>query len=260
MIVVRCTDPLLRNAVTLAAHVEEDVVSDAELAFEALQWRFPRLVVRAGSHLGTPLPEGIPVLDLDDAMLRRWEVERRSERVPAPRLDFLAGRLTSLLESTETRATWVDGALADLSRAAGARLPGPLRSFARRVLEFPTRYTSLHAIAEGCALSRGALKARFRRRGLASPSVYLRWLRLMAAAHVLSDRSVSVAMAAHRLGFTSDGNLCRMMGSLAQTTPTEVRTVRGWNRLLITFAWAHLTPAALDAWAQVGPLFQRKVA
>ena len=82
----------------------------------------------------------------------------------------------------------------------------------------------------------------------------------MAAAQVLSDRSVTVATAALGLGFGSSGNLCRMMAALAQTTPTEVRTVRGWNRLLITFAWAHLTPSALDAWAQVGPLFQRRVA
>jgi hypothetical protein len=82
----------------------------------------------------------------------------------------------------------------------------------------------------------------------------------MAAAEVLSDRSITVAAAAHRVGFTSDGNLCRTMATLAQTTPTEVRTVRGWNRLLITFAWAHLTPVALDAWVQIGQLFQRRAA
>jgi hypothetical protein len=82
----------------------------------------------------------------------------------------------------------------------------------------------------------------------------------MAAAEVLSDRSVTVAAAAHRVGFTSDGNLCRTMATLAQTTPTEVRTVHGWNRLLITFAWAHLTPVALDAWVQVGRLFHRRAA
>jgi AraC-like DNA-binding protein len=90
--------------------------------------------------------------------------------------------------------------------------------------------------------------------------VYLRWFRLIAAAQALSDRSVTVSSAAHRVGFTSDGNLCRTMVASAQLTPTEVRTVRGWNRMLITFAWAHLTPAALDGWAQVGPLFRRRVA
>ncbi len=258
MIVLRCSDPLLRHAVALAASVEEDVVTDTELAAEALQWRFARLLVRAGGHLATTAPEGTPVLDLDDHTLRRWEAERRGEELQLSKLDFFVRRLSVLVEPSTVHATWVDSALADLSRAAGARLPVPLRSFARRVLEFPTRYTSLHAIAESCELSRGALKARFRRRGLASPSVYLRWLRLMAAAQVLSDRSVTVASAAHRLGFTSAGNLCRMMAALAQLTPTEVRTVRGWNRMLITFAWGHLTPSALDAWAHVGPLFQRR--
>jgi AraC-like DNA-binding protein len=260
MIVVRCTDPLLRSAICMAASAEEDVVSDADLAIEALQWGFVRLVVRAGGYLGAKPLDGIQVLDLDDATLRRWEVERRAEGMLVPKSEFLTRRLRTLIEPIPGSATWVDTALADLSRAAGARLPLPLRSFARRVLEFPTRYTSLHAVADECGLSRGALKARFRRRGLASPSVYLRWFRLVAAAEVLSDRSITVAAAAHRVGFTSDGNMCRTMAALAQTTPTEVRTVRGWNRMLITFAWAHLTPAALDAWVQVGQLFQRRAA
>ena len=51
-----------------------------------------------------------------------------------------------------------------------------------------------------------------------------------------------------------------MMATLAQLTPTEVRTVHGWNKLLITFAWTHLTPQALDAWAGLNVLFQRRAA
>lgn len=260
MIVARCTDPLLRHALRAAAHVEEEVVMEPALVAEALQWRFARLLVRANGFETADRPAGIPLLDLDEALLRRWEAERRSEHQPLPRQDFLVRRLRVLIERSAGDATWVDTALADLSRASGARLPFPLRSFARRVMEFPTRYTSLHAVARGCDLSRGALKARFRRRGLASPSVYLRWFRLMAVAEMLSDRSVTVSAAAHRLGFTSDGNLCRMMATLAQLTPTEARTVRGWNKLLITFAWTHLTPHALDAWAGLGTLFQRRAA
>jgi AraC-like DNA-binding protein len=260
MIVIRCTDPLLRAAASLAADAEEDVLTDADIAAEALHWRFARLVVRTGGHLGNKLLEGTPVVDLDDALLRRWEVERRSAEVPQPRLDFLASRIRALIEPSTGPASWVDTALADLSRAAGARLPLALRSFARRVLEFPTHYTSLHEVAEACELSRDALKQRFRRRGLASPSVYLRWFRVMAAAQALSDRETTVHAAAHRLGFTSDGNLCRTMAAMTNITPTEVRTVHGWNRLLITFAWAHLTPTALDRWARMRQLFQRRAA
>ena len=53
------------------------------------------------------------------------------------------------------------------------------------------------------------------------------------------------------MGFTSDGNLCRMMSNVCGMTPTEVRTIHGWNRLLISFAWLHLTPDALEAWADL---------
>ena len=260
MIVARVTDPLLRKALYNAAHPEEDVVVEARLVDDALQYGFPRLLVRADGLSEGEHPATVRVLDLDDVLLRRWEAERRMEELPLPRLDFLSRRLRVLIERTTDEASWVDAALADLSRASGARLPLPLRAFARRILEFPIHYTSLHAVAKGCGLSRGALKARFRRRGLDSPYTYLRWFRLIAVAELLSDRSVTVAAAAHRLGFTSDGNLCRMMASVTRLTPTDVRTVRGWNSLLISFAWMHLTPDALDAWAGLDGLFERKVA
>ncbi len=261
MIVARVTDPYVRRALLAAANPEEDVVVEPVLVAESLQSGFPRLLV-GGS--GADWPEdaayGVPVLRLDDALLRRWEAERRAVEVLPPRVEFFASRLSALIEGSAADATWVDSALADLSRAAGARLPAPLRTFARRIMEFPGRYTTLHDVAEACGMSRGALKARFRRRGLASPYTYLRWFRIMAAAAVLSDRSVTVGAAAHRLGFTSSGNLCRMMASLADQTPTEVRTVRGWQRLLISFAWIHLTPEALEAWADLDRLFHRQAA
>jgi len=260
MIVARVTDSMLRRALGGAAHPEEEVIFEAGLVGDALACGFPRLLVRADGHLGTHAPSGIPVLDLDDARLARWEAERRMDELPLPRLDFLTRRLSSLVERSAHDASWVDAAIADLSRAAGARLPLPLRAFARRVLEFPIHYTSLYPLARACGLTRGALKARFRRRGLDSPFTYLRWLRIIAVAKVLSDRSVTVAAAAARLGFTSDGNLCRMMASLTRLTPTEVRTVRGWNTLLIGFAWEHLTPEHLDAWAGLDGLLERRVA
>jgi len=260
MIVARCTDAVLRRALRAATSVEEDVVTDPDEVAEALQCNLARLLVRDGGFVGGQRPARIPVLDLDEATLRRWESERRSADVPLSRFDFLSARLRSLVEPSAGDVSWVDTALADLSRAAGARLPLSLRAFARRVMEYPARYTSLREVAHACALSRGALKARFRRRGLASPSVYLRWFRLMAAAEYLSDRSTTVSAAAHRLGYASAGNLCRTMDTHAGLTPTEVRTLHGWNKLLITFAWTHLTPEALDAWAGLDQLFQRRVA
>jgi AraC-like DNA-binding protein len=260
MIVARVNDPYVCRALRAAAHPEEDVVTDAALVADALQNGFPRLLVRAGRREGPDAPAGVAVLDLDDVLLRRWEAERREDELLVPRVEFLAARLRLLVAASPSEATWVDSALADLSRAAGARLPVPLRSFARRVLEFPGHYTSLHDLARACGVTRGALKARFRRRGLASPYAYLRWLRIIAVAELLSDRSVTVGAAAHRLGFTSAGNLCRMLASLSGLTPTEVRTVQGRRRLSISFASTYLTPEALEAWTELEGLFRRRVA
>ena len=260
MIVARVDDLLLTEAVRNAAHPEEEVVTSAGQVDEALQLGFPRLLVRSGRWLREPEPSGVPILDLDEVLLRRWEAERRSLELPAPRLEHVTGRLRLLMAKPATSGTWADTALAELSRAAGAPLPGPLRAFSRRVLEFPSRDKSLHDLSACCELSRGALKARFRRRGLASPYTYLRWFRLLAAAKILSDRSVTVAEAAYRLGFTSAGNLCRAIDQVAETTTTELRSVRGWRRLVVQFAWIHLTPEALQAWSTLTDLFDQRAA
>ncbi|MGD8320029.1 MAG: AraC family transcriptional regulator [Gemmatimonadota bacterium] len=264
MILSYVSDPLLLQAVRRAAHPGEDVVHDPRLAEEALAWGYPRLVVASPGDVGVPAapgPEcGLPVLQLTHSMVTRWEAERRAQPVPGSRMTFLVRRLGDLMEDTATRVWWVDRTLGDLGRATGAPLPPALRGFARRVLEFPSHYVDLHSVADVCGLSRGALKARFRRRNLPSPYGYLRWFRVLAAAYTLSDRSVTVAQAARRLGFTSDGNLCRTMTSITGLTPTKVRSSEGWNRLLISFAWAYLHSDARAAWMDLDDLFLRQVA
>jgi AraC-like DNA-binding protein len=262
MIIAHLSDPRLLTALRGAAHPEEDVISNRELAADALLLGYPRLIV-ASEVTAEALPvvgTRVPVLELDAAMLARWEAERRARHVPPPRTDFLVERLTGLLERQATEATWVDRALAELGRAAGAALPLPFRAFARRVLEFPSHYHDLRPMAAACGLTRGALKARFRRRGLPSPYVYVRWLRVMACAQLLADRSVSVARTARRFGYTSAGNLCRTMISLTALTPTEARTPHGWNHLLIAFARAHLDDEAIAAWRDLDALLLRRVA
>ncbi len=265
MIVAHVSDPYLRVAVCLAAHPEEDVILDHELATEAMESGHPRLVLQVaagGSAPDAPVGpnRGPRVVWLTRSVLAGWEAERRRQELPAGRADYLADRLRELIEKQASEVTWVDRALGDLGRAAGASLPPELRAFGRRILEFPSYYTDLRPLADACKLSRGALKARFRRRSLPSPYTYLRWFRLIATANLLADRSVTVAQAAHRIGFTSDGNLCRSVRSLTGLTPTEIRTVQGWNRLLITFAWQHLRSRALDGWGEMGDLFERHVA
>ncbi len=51
------------------------------------------------------------------------------------------------------------------------------------------------------------------------------------------------------------------MVSLTRLTQTEVRTVRGWNRLLIAFAWTYLTGcSSLEAWSGLHELFGQRAA
>jgi len=263
MIIAYVTDPTLRAAVRLAGHPEEDVILDADAAAEALSGGYPRLVVQSEDRAGPvvmPFGPSLPVLTLTQATLVRWESERHSSAFHGGRIEWLGRRISMLVERPPSEVTWVDRTLADLGRAAGTPLPPALRGFGRRVLEFPSHYDDLHPLADACGLSRGALKARFRRRGLASPSVYLRWFRVMAVAYQLSDRSATVAQVANRLGYTSDGNLCRSMISLTGLTPTEVRTLRGWNRLLVNFAWKYLGKESVEEWKGLEDLFLSRVA
>jgi len=264
MIIGYISDPFVRAALLRAGHPEEDVILDPAVAEEALAFGHPRLVVWAQAEGGSPsvvraerMP---PVLALPSALLTRWEEERRGDPQAGGRIEWMKRRIRELVGREAWDVSWVDRALSDLGRAAGMPLPPTLRTFGRRVMEFPSHYDDLHPLAEVCGLSRGALKARFRRRGLPSPYAYLRWFRIMAVAYALSDRSVTVAQVASRLGYTSDGNLCRSMVSFTRLTPTEVRTLHGWNRLLITFAWTHLDAGALDAWRAMDDLFVARVA
>lgn len=258
MIVAQISDPYLAAALSRAVHPEEDLFLEESVVQEALSMGYPRLLVRTSDGGRPDVDTDIPVVVLSHATLRTWEAQRRMMELPPSRIEYLARQLRGLVERRAAEITWVDRTLAELSRAAGSTLPAGLRGFARRVLEFPSHYHDLHPLAEACGLSRGALKARFRRRDLPSPYSYLRWFRIMACAHVLSDRSVTVAQTARRLGFTSDGNLCRTMDTLTGFTPTEVRSVRGWNRLLISFAWEHLSPEALEGWVELEELFVRR--
>jgi AraC-like DNA-binding protein len=265
MIVAHLSDRHLRAAVRQVAHPEEDVILEPELASEAMKFGYPRLLLRVATRRaalldGVSTTGSAKIVTLTPATLDSWEAQRRREELPPSRVDHLAVRLRELIEKEATELTWVDRTLSDLGRAAGATLPVGLRAFGRRVLEFPYHYVDLYPLAEACGLTRGALKARFRRRNLASPYTYLRWFRLLATANLLADRSVTVARAARRLGFTSDGNLCRSMRSVTGLTPTEARSPQGWNRLLIGFAWQHLGKGALEAWREMEELFERRVA
>ncbi len=266
MIVAPIEDRALRAVVRRAALPVEDVFHGLEEVRYALQVGFPRLLICESSEqrdFRSFLPPGrndIPILALAGPTLRSWEAAWEAQGLAVSPMDDSALRLRSIIRDTARRDTWVDTVFSDLTQTVGRRLPSDFRGFARRILEFPRRYSSLASVGEAVDLSVGALKARFRRRGLPSPSRHLRWFRLLAAARVLSDPDETVLSAAYRLGFASDGNFCRWVRATSGLSPS---TLRGWNgRLLVLVRLAEdcLPEGSLDAWEDLGGLFLREVA
>jgi AraC-like DNA-binding protein len=264
MIVGLLSDPVLRTALQRAAAPDEDVVFGDTLAFSALRHGFARLLVQDDEHVERArrlsTSSGVCVLTLHGERLVEWERDRLKGLGGGRTREYYATERLRALLRERTTPSWVDTTLRDISRAAGHPLPPALRGFGRRVMEFPLRYNDLHAFGRLTDLSRGALKARFRRRGLASPSAYLRWFRVMAAAHVLRVDSLTMLEASTRLGFTNDGNFCRSITSATGLTPTAIRAPQAWQQLIVRFAVVFLGGDALDAWRDLGPMFQRNQA
>ena len=266
MITALLSDPFLRAAVRRAALPEEDVVWGTGLVSAALEHGSPRLLIHVPEERhpllrsAERLSPDTPVLSLTRATLRGWEASRRARGVLVGRVEDTAGRLRVEIRHHAAATPRVDDVFRALTRAGGQPLPRGFRGMARRVLEFPSRYTDLHDLADLSDVSRGALKARFRRRGLPSPYTYLRWLRVLAVADALSDPDATTASVAYRLGFTSGGNLCRFVQTTAEMPPSRIRTSAGRAAVLATMAVELLRPELLEGWADLDELFLRRVA
>lgn len=266
MILAPITDRSLRATVCRAALPEEDVFCRLEDIDLALRFGYPRLLVCLGEDQGRlrrslPLGDGsVPILAIGEPTLRSWEGAWESQGLAITRIDDSALRLRSLMEEAVGGSHWVEGLFSDLTHTLGRGLPLGLRGFSRRILEFPIRYSSLAQIGEVFGLSAGALKGRFRRRGLPSPSRYLRWFRLLTAARILSDPEETTLSASYRLGFASDGNFCRWVRATSGMTSSSFRTWNGRLLLLVRLAEDCLSNGALDAWESLEDLFLRQVA
>lgn len=266
MITALLSDPFLRAAVRRAALPEEDVFWEADVVSDALERGSPRLLIHVPEERH-PLLRSVerlspdtPVLSLTRATLKGWEASRRARGVLVGRVEDTAGRLRMEIRRSAAPTPVVDRTFGELTRASGRPLPPAFRGVARRVLEFPGRYTDLHDLAQLSDVSRGALKARFRRRGLPSPYTYLRWLRVVAVADALSDPDATTSSVAFRLGFTSGGNLCRFVQSTARVAPTRLRTSAGRTAVLAALARELLRPGHAEAWDDLDELFLRRVA
>ncbi len=266
MILAPVTDPVFRATVRRAAFPDEDVLHRREEVLRGLHFGFPRLVVCRSedwsdlpAHLRAPEPP-VPVLTVASASLRDWEAAWQAGGLAVRRIDDTALRLRSLIQDTALRSGWAEGFFSDLTALLGGSIPGEVRGLARRVVEFPSNYPSLQHLREVSGLSPGALKARFRRRGLPSPSRYLKWFRLVAAARVLSQPGETTLTASYRLGFASDGNFCRWVRRTSGLAPSMLRGRGGRTLLMVRLAEACFPAGALDRWESLGGMFLRKVA
>lgn len=277
MIVTTTEDTRLRSLLLRAACTDEDVVYGAPTARSSLSRGFPRLrvadrperPVRARGVAGDDQGRdgAVPLLVVTLALVAEWEDRwcqeatrwRRQAILRSP-AELFTERLRMAIRARARRDLWVDGALAQLSKAAGRPLPAALRGFARRVMEDPARYSDMAPLAEVAGMSRGALKGRFRRRGLASPHTHLRWFRVLAIARLLEDPGTTTMDIAHRLRLSHSGNLSRMVRETSGATATELRTGEGRKRLVFTLSSELLGATALDAWDSLGGIFLRSAA
>lgn len=276
MIVTTTEDRRLRFLLLRAARADEDVVW-GELAASALSRGFPRLRVtdrsappsraRDVSEDGTTEDGPVPLLVVTPRLLAEWEARwcreatgwRQETPLKTPD-DLITERLRVAMGARARSDLWVDRTLARLSKAAGRPLPSPLRGFARRVMEDPARYSETAPLAVVSGMSRGALKGRFRRRGLASPYAHLRWFRVLAIARLLEDPRTKTMDVAHRLRLSHSGNVSRMVREVSRETATELRSEEGRNRLVLKLSDELLGPSALEAWDSLGRLFLRTAA
>ena len=259
MILAPLSDQLLRFAVHRAALPEEDVFCGDSDIWAALALGYPRLAVV------DPMDEhpmkvaiiaaGVPVMALGTVAAMPDRPAAGWTGVAVREIDSSVYRLRRLMADAAHPPGWVDGVLIDLSRMCGFPLPHEFRAFARRLLEFPARYNKLEMM--GAEISSGALKARFRRRGLPSPFGYLSWLRVVAATRLLADPSIRTAEAAFRLGYTSNGNFCRSIQAVSGLTTTDLRSPEGCTRVLAAFVTDYLTPEVRESWEGLSGLFSR---
>lgn len=261
MIVALLSDPFLRATVQKGALPDEDVFWTPDDVRLALEQGYPRLGIHASEDphpLGDPrriVPGEVPLVALTRPTLRAWESARRSDGFAVSRIDDHGRRLRGLMQAKGASLPWVERIFRDLGRAAGVGLPRPLRGFGRRILELPAGYEDLHAMADLTGLTRGALKARFRRRDLPSPYTYLRWFRVLAASHVLSDPDTTTEEAAFRLGLHSSGNFCRFVQEVSGLAPSEIRDSVGRTRLIAAFVRECLTKEQVEGWKSLDDLF-----
>jgi AraC-like DNA-binding protein len=266
MILAPVQDRILRSIVRRAALPDEDVYHLPADIRDALRFGYPRLMICRGTDLARirrfmgPEVSAVPTLAVAEGMLQDWETAWATRGAAVSRIDDSALRLRRLMADAARDPLWIEGVFSDLTHIAGQGLPLELKGFSRRVMEFPARYVSLDRAGDSFGLSPGALKGRFRRRDLPSPSLYLRWFRLLAAGQILSDPTETTLSTSLRMGFASDGNFCRWVTAISGMNPSDLRAWNGRLLLLVRMTEECFPEGALEKWRSLKGLFVRQVA
>ncbi len=261
MILAPIKDPSLLRAVRRASLPVEDVFVESEDILKALRAGFPRVSILESesdemvARLIRSIGRELPILEVARLDLRN--LRGSTTTVVTRQIDIDPVRLRRMIEQVARPMSWVDGLLRDLGRVAGRPLPLELRALARRVLEFPSQYALTEGVAGNVRLTPGAMKARFRRRGLPSPFAYTVRLRALCACELLARQEMTTTSVAYHMGYSSSGNFCRAFLKLTGLRPSVGTTVQGRLAVITSFAAELLRAEQLEKWDDLGPLFVR---
>ena len=177
------------------------------------------------SHLLASLPAAIILRGDRGPALEGLEVARRMLLVemqsPSQGSAVMIARILDLLFIQILRA-WAAGPDAEPNWLAGALDP-QIGLALSAVHQDPGRDWKVEELAHACCLSRSAFAARFVARVGLPPATYLTHVRLDAAADLLRDTALPVALIAANVGYTSEAAFSRTFKRRYGTPPARWR-------------------------------------
>ena len=177
------------------------------------------------SHLLGSLPAVIVLRGGGGPALEGLEVARRMLLIemesPSQGSAVMVARILDLIFIQILRA-WAAGSDAEPNWLAGASDP-QIGAALSAIHRNPDHDWTVEELARACNLSRSAFAARFLARVGKPPATYLAHVRLDAATDLLRDTSLSVALVAKNVGYTSEAAFSRAFKNRYGTPPAHWR-------------------------------------
>ncbi|HZE38920.1 MAG TPA: AraC family transcriptional regulator [Stackebrandtia sp.] len=212
--------------VVLLPRGDRHVVTDAGTT-AATRWLCGRFTIgdARASHLLESLPAAIVLHGMGGPALEGLDVARRmiviEMRSPSQGSAVMVARILDLIFIQILRV-WAAGADTEPNWLVGAVDPhtGPALSAIHRD---PGRDWTVEELARVCNLSRSAFAERFAAHVGKPPATYLGQVRLGAAADLLRNTSLPVALIAKRVGYMSEAAFSRAFKNRYDTPPAQWR-------------------------------------